>query len=153
MRTITPTDYVLSLSTGERIIIAEFDPAHIPELSMKSALDGCASLISKVSHVEREFLEEAKLGYDTNFLKRLRSPPHLCLVQVANPSCALNDIRVCVMASPACHTKQTKNKLGIFPECFTYLPEEEKDPGEHARSLGTAIILAWRKGHHAVIVR
>lgn len=153
MRTIAPTEYNLSLSTGEQITIAELDPVHVPELAHPAALAGCASLLAKVSHIEREFLEEAKLGYDANFLRRLRSAPHLCLVQVANPSCALNDLRECVMASPICHTKQIKGKLGIFPECFTYLPEIEEDPEEHARSLGTAIVLAWRKGYYAVVVK
>lgn len=153
MRTITPTEYNLNLSTGETITIAELDPVHVPELEQKVALDGCASLLAKVSFIRREFLEEAKLGYDSNFLRFLRSPPHLCLVQVANPSCALNNIRECVMASPICNTKQIKRGLGVFPECFTYLPEIDKDPEEHARSLGTAIVLAWRKSRHVVIVK
>ena len=151
MRLIVPNDYTLDLSSGETIIVSEFDPVHIPELKSDVVLKGCASIFAKVTRVSREMLEDAKIGYDAPLMKRLGSPPVICLMRVANPSCSMNDIKECSMASDACTTKNTKKSLGLFPECFAYLPEAD-DVNDDAASVGTAIILAWRQNKYAIVV-
>ena len=151
---ITPFNYLITLSTGEKITVAEFDAEHIPTLRVKSVFDASKDVISRCSIVSRQVMEEAKKGLDTKFKHLLRSPPYGALLKIQSSVCS--EKKLCSMySSMKCTTKNISKNGGAFPECFEYQILDNKLPPlieENVKSLCTAIILALRAGWYPILI-
>lgn len=137
-----PDEYVLQLTTGERVEISEFAFERIPALttelltSVSDVLRGCAVL-------SREGVEAAKLGYDVE-LRRTVKEPVVGLLKVARPECAM--IGTCVMADRrSCTARNVSGKKRI-PPCWEHGSEGA------VREFVSAVVLAWAAGRRVIVV-
>lgn len=153
--TIFPVDYIIDLSTGEELKIAEFDPERIPEMKNPDILYASTDVLNLCTRISREILEEAKHGYDTRLKPLLRTPPIGALLKAPMPFCA--ERWSCSMYSKMeCSVRNISKCGGAFPECWE--AEADKlvrlpvDILDASRALRTAVIHSWRQGMYAMIV-
>lgn len=142
---ITPTEYSLELSTGEKIHLSEFDPELIPELADPKIVLACSHILVHATWMPRAVVEEAKRGLDTRFNLLLRTSSIGCLLKAIRPDCALR--KSCQMAAPGCTLRNISGKKGKFPDCWTY-----EGGSLRAEALGSAVARAWKEGRYAVMV-
>jgi hypothetical protein len=145
-------EYIIRLTTGETLWIAELDTERSPALLHPKIVAACEGLLRHCTRVHREIMEEAKAGYDGRFKPLLRSPPNGCMVKADPPICRL--IRECAMAFvPVCTLHNLDGKAPL-PVCweFSAPPVEDKEVYNSAIELGMCIGHAWRRGLYAVIV-
>lgn len=150
MRPVLPNRYKLRLSTGEEILVAEID---IGMLEAPEAVLRASSIVTTLcTSISREIMEEAKMGYDTRFLKCLRSPPIGCLLRVYSPRCSL--FKDCTMANAReCTTKNSTRKGGKFPSCWSYdVSYVDAEIVAEVREFCDAVIHSWRENHHVILV-
>ncbi|OPZ34501.1 MAG: hypothetical protein BWY99_02509 [Synergistetes bacterium ADurb.BinA166] len=151
---IQVVDYVLLLSTGERITVVELDPARISGLSDPGVLRAAAGVLRRCTFAPRRALEDAKSRYDKELLTLLRRPDGR--VRSERPVCRL--IGECAMADPGrCTLVNLKVKKDATPGCWEYGPPEEIPPlSEEVRraalEIGTAVGHAWLSGAYPVVV-
>lgn len=141
---IALNEYVLKLSTGEEIQVSEL-VLSIHPISAEAAAEFARirHLCTEVTHAE---LEDAKIGYDRPFLRKMRAGPTGCLLK--NPGAVCGLIGSCSMAKPAqCTTKNVGRSKGKFPICWTW---PSSAPG--SSELCDAVVHAWREGRHVVVV-
>lgn len=146
-----PFEYTLRLSTGETVEVSQFDSVMHQQLASPAVAAACASVLARVPRVSQEVMEAAKMGDDRALRSALRAQPAGALMMVLKPVCAMAG--ECAMHSRACTARNVGKRGGQFPECWEFEPDcpagaEEGD----ARGAGTAIVMAWRAGRHAVIV-
>jgi hypothetical protein len=155
MKTIFPVDYIVDLSTGEELKIAEFDPERIPEMKDLDVINASSDVLDLCTRVPREILEEAKKGYDTRLKPLLRTPPVGTLLRAPMPLC--NERWSCSMYNKmGCSLRNISEKGGAFPECWEIeadkLVKLSADILDDSRALKTAIIHVWRQGAYSIIV-
>ncbi len=153
MRTIEPVEYLLHLSTGEDITVAELDPESVPSLTDPIVVHLADAVLSRCTKAPRAAIEDAKNGLPESLEPFLRTPPAGCLLAMASPICA--EIRQCAISDPAKCTTRRRTKRGgpDFPMCWTFsVPEggTEQQRSE-ARGLADTVVDAWRWGRHVLI--
>ncbi len=120
--------YKIRLSTREFINITEF----IETPLLDRILDLCTKM-------PREIIEEAKMGYDTNFKKLLGRDPKSCL-GILDASCDLKS--ECQMFnSSECSSKFLRRGKPSFPICFHFND-----------SISSDIISCWRNDSYVILV-
>ena len=133
----------MKISTGEIIKIAEVD--------LNRLNDEYKPLII-INHlhlpvISRSILEEAKLGYDTNFKNHLGVPPDITISHLTDKSCydkytcASHDNLICKM------TPKPKRERKAFPVCWVVNAENKM-----VREVVTSLIFKLREGFRIFIV-
>ena len=152
---IDPVDYIIDLSTGEELHIAEFDPDRIPEMKEAAVIKASFGVLDYCTKVSRDIIEEAKGGYDTRLKALLKTPPIGALLKIPLHIC--HERTSCSMYVPSKCTTKNVNPSGesvdSFPECFE--SETDKSSPEimlKSRILNTAIIQSWRQNRYVVII-
>lgn len=146
-------EYEITLSTGERLTISEFDPDVIPELHDEEVRKACASVLKLCSYMSRAVVEGAKRGDLKPFERALKTPSYGCLLKIDTPECS--EVRSCIFVkSKECTTKYQIKKLGKFPICWSY-----RVPSGYSQSLtisaqilATSIVNEWREGRYVIII-
>lgn len=152
---IHPVEYIIDLSTGEDLQIAEFDPNRIPEMNNPDVMCASSDILDRCTKASREILEEAKHGYDSRLKPLLRTPPVGALLKFPFPLCS-ERLSCSMYDKTRCSTKNIFRQGGAFPECW----EAEIDPLIKfsttiivaSRALRTAIVHSWRQGMYSIIV-
>ncbi len=62
MRTVEPVEYLLHLSTGEDITVAELDPESVPSLTDPVVVFLADAVLSRCTRAPRSAIEDAKGG-------------------------------------------------------------------------------------------
>ena len=152
---IDPVDYIIDLSTGEELHIAEFDPGRIIEMKDPAVIAASSRILDFCTKVSRDIIEEAKGGYDSRLKPLIKTPPIGALLKI--PLHIGYERTSCSMYVPSkCTTKNVNpsgESVGSFPECFE--SETDKSSPEimlKSRILNTAIIQSWRQNRYVVII-
>jgi hypothetical protein len=125
---LNSSSYTLNLSTGESIEVVELYKEPTNQL--------ISNLCTKM---KKSYLEEAKMGYDTNFKKFLGRSPSTCL-QIMNEKCSLS--KSCSMfKDKECNSGFRKRGKPSFPRCFSF---EDPDASE--------ITYQWRENVYVIVV-
>lgn len=136
---MTSVEYSLSLSTGERVDVSEYDYERTPAvLSLpEDVLEGCSMLA-------REDVESAKRGYDFVLRNSMRDPLS-GMLKMRDPVCAL--IRECAMADrKVCTSKNVRGRKKL-PVCWEHASEDLD-----VRAVVSSIVLAWAAGRRVILV-
>ncbi len=147
-----PDEYLLKLSNGELIEVSELDAERSPALQNTEIVLAVSGLISQCSKIPRTIVEEAKKGYDQNFVRLFKGDPRGAMIKANPPGCGQH--RQCAMESALCTLRAGPmiKKLGL-PMCWEYaapkVPDELRTP---VVDLGTVIGQAWRRGRYVIIV-
>jgi hypothetical protein len=147
-------EYIIRLTTGETLTIAELDTERSPALLIPQVAKACDGLLRHCTRVTREIMEEAKGGYDARFKPLLRASPQGCMAKADPHVCRL--IRDCAMASgPICTLRNSNQRSRApLPICWEFpapvIPDLEVQNA--IIELGSCIGHAWRRGLHVVIV-
>lgn len=140
-------DYDLKLSNGEIIKISELDLGRISEFYIREYIKLRKNIVKWIPIIPRAVVEEAKLGYDRNFVKLLGSPPYSVLMRLDNLKC--NERYFCASYSPSlCEMKPKKSKKEEdFQRCWVYesLIRDE-------RILISSLVFKWKEGFNIVII-
>lgn len=152
MMEIYQVDYIIDLSTGEKLHISEFDPERIPEMQDLNVINASSDVLDHCTMVPRNVMEDAKHGYDTEFKKLLRTPPIGALLKTKQTLCSERD--VCSMYDASkCTTRNIAKGSYALPICWEADVSHTKY-NDHitaaSRTLRTAVIHAWRRGMLAV---
>lgn len=144
------SEYLIRLSTGEDIEIAEVN-MNLLGLS-DSLLQALLPIFSICTNLSETEIEEARIGDDRAFKRKMNSQPVGSLARLADPVCS--QIRNCGMAdAKTCTTKNVNKRIGKFPSCWTTETREFVD-FERLRYLEVynSIVHAWREGRHVVVI-
>jgi len=138
---ILPDEYILRISTGERIEVSEFAHERIPGLEtiaplLSDLLIGCAVLT-------RDAVESAKRGYDAELRKAVKEPV-VGLLKASKPECL--HIGTCIMADRRVCTARNVSGRKRIPPCY------EASHPDPAQQLATAIVLAWASGRRVIVI-
>ncbi len=149
-----PDEYPLKLSTGELLEISEFDAERSPALQHPEIMVAVSGLIAQCAKVPRVVMEEAKKGYDRNFLRLLRGDPRGAMIKATPPGCGLH--KQCAMETSFCTLRSgpmTGKKPGLLPLCWEFAaPSVSLELRAPTIDLGTAIGQAWRRGRYVIII-
>lgn len=141
-------DYEIKLSSGDILSISEVDIDRISDKDLLSVIKTRQSPLDWVPYITRSVMEEAKLGYDTNFKKSIgiepiaqfkRLPTNLCYFR---KKCASYEYEACLM-KPKSKSRRAKE----FPPCWMIDQDNEKE-----RFLITSMIFKWRDNFRVIIV-
>jgi hypothetical protein len=139
--------YTLTLNTGEKISVVEFNDENLSSLNSQLSLF-IPNIMNKIDRIPHNVLQEAKLGYARKLEKLIRNTPVKCLLQIDKPICS--EIKTCSIADrQKCRTSYKLKSLAAFPVCWEY-----EVPGEasiEVKNFAGNVVYAWRSGNYVFI--
>lgn len=140
---IFPVEYSISLSTGERVDISEYDSGRFPVLEDVVAMRPVLDVLQRCAVMSREDVESAKRGWDAAFRVAMRDPV-AGLLKILRPDCV--HVGSCIMADRKVCTSRNVSGAKRIPPCF-----EHNSEGEVQR-LMTSIVFAWTEKRRVIVV-
>lgn len=139
-------DYTLNIHTGETIKISEISCFNNPDFDIEIFKSGPDNLSHLVSLIPVPILEEAKIGYTSNFVNLLKTPPKSAFRRLGTLKCY--ERRECASYKPnLCTLREHDRRERIeFPRCWVFDTKHE----EH-RMIWTSITMKWREGNYVII--
>ncbi len=154
MSIIQSLEYLIDLSTGERINVYELDPERVNCLTDKETMLVSESVINMCSRMPRSAIESAKIGNSKHFEELMRTPAVGNLLKMEKHSCS--EINICAIAKSGCTTKNVfrTGNPGRFPICWEFdIGTEVIDRAYNlSKILVGCVVHAWREGKLVVIV-
>jgi hypothetical protein len=146
-------EYDLTLSSGEFVLVSELDRIRVPEVNLPEINLELRELLGQCVQMDRQSVEDMKLGYDKTFRSKFRTPIY-SLMNVTKTQCRHGkDGKIVNCGSfdkGTCSTKNLdlKKKKALFPICFEYKPSVPENHDAYMASvmIGSAILWAWAGG-------
>jgi hypothetical protein len=143
---IVYNEYSLELRTKERIEISELN-LEMVDMEFREYLMNGEPPLDRLPRIPFHVMEEAKIGYDSNFRNMIGSSPESIIERLPNKLCFQRKICASYKYEPCYLRISKKREKKAFPICWEY---EEEDSDK--RYILSSIIGKVREGRRVIIV-